>query len=96
MVDQWRVLGADVGHHGVMARATDDPDGERLWWVLGADHPKRVTRSSSSGSVLAAAMIAVGEILEPGNVRVEIQEEASMENDDLLSTLHFGDLPPFS
>ncbi len=91
-----RVLGAVVGHHGVMPRPTPDPDGERLWWVLGADHPQRVTRSSSSGSVLAAAMIAVGEILEPDKVRVEIQQEAPDETDELLSSLHFGDLPPLS
>lgn len=80
-----------------MPNRAEHSDDDQLWWVLGADHPNRPTRSSSSGSVLAAAMIAVGEILEPDKVRVEITQEApSDRGDDEPFTLDFGTLPPLS
>lgn len=55
--------------------------------------PRR--RTGGGGTVLGAAMLAVGEILEPHNANVEIQEEATS---DLLDPpdglqLDFGELP---
>ncbi len=49
-------------------------------------------------SVLGAAMIAVGEILEPEKARVdiEIQAEAPAEPYDLPFTVDFGGLPELS
>ena len=80
-----------------MSKRREPSDDDQLWWVPGADHPRRPTRSSSSGSVLAAAMLAVGEILEPDKVRVEIPQEApSDRGDDEPFTLDFGILPPLS
>lgn len=45
--------------------------------------------------MLAAAMLAVGKILEPDKTRVEIQIEVPSEPVDLLGDLgvDFGDLP---
>ena len=54
---------------------------------------QRVT-GSAGGSALGAAMVAIGEILEPEKVRVEIQQEDDEPLDDLPCTLDFGDLPP--
>lgn len=73
---------------------THDDD---LTWVLGADHPERrqrPVRSAGSTSVLGAAMLAMGRILEPHNLHVEIQAEASQPGDDLPFRLDYGGLPP--
>ena len=57
--------------------------------------PPRRRGSAAGGSVLAAAMLAVGEILEPQNLDVEIQEEAPSDLLDPAGGLElgFGDLP---
>ena len=57
--------------------------------------PARRTGHGGGGTVLAAAMLAVGEILEPQNLDVEIQEEAPSDLLDLPGGLEldFGDLP---
>jgi hypothetical protein len=57
--------------------------------------PRRrpVERSAKvNNSVLAAAMLAVGEIIEPSNTHVEIVAEAPALN--LPLDIDFGDLPP--
>ncbi len=54
----------------------------------------RKVSSSSAGSAIGAAMVALGEILEPEKVRVEIQQEDDEPLDELPFTLDFGDLPP--
>lgn len=55
----------------------------------------RIAKSSGGrGGVLGAAMIAVGEILEPQNTRVEVEQPADASGDDSGLDLSFGDLPP--
>lgn len=55
----------------------------------------RITKKGGSGvTVLSAAMLAVGEILEPEKASVEIAEMADDTGDDLDLELSFGDLPP--
>jgi len=49
-------------------------------------------RRSGGGAALAAAMLAVGDILEPQKTEVEIAVEA--DADGLPFDLDFGDLPP--
>ena len=46
--------------------------------------------------VLGAAMIAVGEILEPEKTTVEIVQTNDDPEPDLPFDLDFGDLPPLS
>lgn len=55
----------------------------------------RITKSKGGGvTVLSAAMLAVGEILEPEKANVEIEQQADDTGDDLGLDLSFGDLPP--
>lgn len=56
----------------------------------------RIVKSGTgSVTVLSAAMLAVGEILEPEKANVELAEEAADDRgDDLGLELSFGDLPP--
>lgn len=55
------------------------------------------SRAKTAGaSVLAAAMLAVGEILEPEKTEVTIEQLAEADMDDPLAGLHFGELPPIS
>ncbi len=65
----------------------EEPDGD------GSDRP-RAPRQSGQGSVLAAAMLAVGDIIEPEKTKVEIQQHDDDPEPDLPVTLDFGDLPP--
>ena len=54
----------------------------------------RITKSSSGAvTMLSAAMIAVGEILEPEKANVEMEQPADSLDDGGLD-LSFGDLPP--
>ena len=46
--------------------------------------------------VLGAAMIALGDILEPEKTTVEIVQENDDPEPDLPFDLNFGDLPPLS
>lgn len=53
------------------------------------------TKAKGSGAViLGAAMLAVGEILEPEKTSVEITEVSDGHVPDERLDLHFGDLPP--
>jgi hypothetical protein len=55
----------------------------------------RITKSSSGAvTMLSAAMIAVGEILEPEKASVEIEQPSDSTDDDAGLDLSFGDLPP--
>ena len=55
----------------------------------------RLTKSSSGAvTVLSAAMLAVGEILEPEKTTVEMEQPADTTDDDSGLELSFGDLPP--
>ena len=54
--------------------------------------PRR--RSGGSAGLLGAAMLAVGEILEPEKTRVEIVQTDDEPLDDLPFGIDFGDLPP--
>jgi hypothetical protein len=56
------------------------------------EQPRRVVRGGAS-TVLAAAMIAVGEVFEPHKTGVEIVRPADESDDDLGFDLDFGDLP---
>lgn len=51
---------------------------------------------SAGGSAIGAAMVALGEILEPEKVRVEIQQEDDEPEPDMPFTIDFGDLPPLT
>lgn len=56
----------------------------------------RLTKSSSGAvTALGAAMIAVGEIIEPQNTSVEVEQTADAASDDSGLDLSFGELPPF-
>lgn len=78
--------------------AVTGPD--RVRWIAEAsvDGPPSVRpRSRAAGSVLGAAMLAVGRIIEPSKTRVEITVEAVVPTDDPLAALgvdiDFGSLP---
>ena len=55
------------------------------------------TKAKGSGAViLGAAMLAVGEIIEPEKTTVEIAEFADDHVPDKGLDLNFGDLPPLN
>ncbi|WP_419924762.1 hypothetical protein [Candidatus Poriferisocius sp.] len=56
----------------------------------------RKAAGTSAGSAVGAAMVALGEILEPEKTRVEIQQEDDEPEPDLPFTIDFGDLPPLT
>ena len=57
--------------------------------------PNASKKTKGSGAViLGAAMIAVGEILEPDKTSVEISEASDDHEPDPPLGLNFGDLPP--
>lgn len=56
--------------------------------------PASRLRSGGGAGLLGAAMIAVGEILEPEKTRVEIVQTDDEPLDDLPFGIDFGDLPP--
>ncbi|MBN39727.1 MAG: hypothetical protein CL457_03575 [Acidimicrobiaceae bacterium] len=63
------------------------------------DEAHRVETKKPKGSgavVLGAAMIALGDILEPEKTTVEIVQENDDPESDLPFDLNFGDLPPLS
>lgn len=54
-------------------------------------------RSARSGAILAAAMLGVGEVIEPQKTEVAIEQLADGGDDDTLITkLDFGGLPPLN
>ena len=69
---------------------SDPRDYERPEGVM-----QKVT-GSAGGSAIGAAMVALGEILEPEKVRVEIQQEDDEPEPDMPFTIDFGDLPPLT
>lgn len=72
---------------------------EELGLIVDADvSPAPAARRTGSGSILAAAMLAVGEIIEPEKTTVEIAQADDDRHDDDLDgiRLDFGDLPPLS
>ena len=82
-----------------LAPEPDGPEGagEEITWLPAAEAARRgEPRRAGQGSVLGAAMLAVGEILEPDKIRVEIQQENDDPEPDLPFTLDFGDLPPLN
>jgi len=75
----------------------DEPTDETDQPAVAADDPSaRVQRKSIGGStnVLAAAMLAIGDILEPEKTTVEIVQTNDDPLDDLPPNINFGDLPP--
>lgn len=78
--------------------AGDDLRNEEIDLIVDEDLPTpRAPTTGGSGSVLAAAMLAVGEIIEPEKTTVEVQQEAGDPNDGLDGIrLDFGDLPPLN
>ena len=60
-----------------------------------ADPPPRPPRRGGASPALAAAMLAVGEIIEPEKTRAEIvqTDDRPVDDEDDLD-LDFGDLPP--
>ncbi|MEQ8719339.1 MAG: hypothetical protein RIE08_17160 [Acidimicrobiales bacterium] len=78
--------------------APSGPSAEEIELIVDGDLPTlRARRRGGSGSVLAAAMLAVGEIIEPEKTTVEVEQEAG-DPDDALDgiRLDFGDLPPLN
>lgn len=55
-------------------------------------------RSARSGAILAAAMLGVGEIIEPQKTEVAIEQQVDGDGDtdSLLQKLDFGSLPPLN
>lgn len=67
-----------------------DPD-------IAAQQMARQKRSNAArGGVLGAAMLAVGDLIEPNKTDVTIEQAADTDGDDPLAGLDFGDLPPLS
>ncbi|MFQ5558867.1 MAG: hypothetical protein ACE5GB_15340 [Acidimicrobiales bacterium] len=64
---------------------------------LGDDRPLpafvRLAKSGGATTVLGAAMVAVGEILEPEKTSVEMVQPGNDEPGDEPFELDFGDLP---
>lgn len=61
------------------------------------DAPRPAKRPTAGGSVMAAAMLGLGEVIEPNKTRVEIEQIAEDdEPDDLPFEVDFGDLPGLS
>lgn len=82
--DRLRQTGLVTDQHG----AEELPDGP-------LPAATRITkRKGGSVTVLSAAMLAVGEILEPEKANVEIAQEADDSGDATDFDLSFGDLPP--
>lgn len=57
--------------------------------------PVRRPGRSSGGQVLGAAMLGLGQVIEPDKARVDIEVEAPTDplDDDPLAGVDFGDLP---
>ncbi|MXW41682.1 MAG: hypothetical protein F4Z91_01055 [Acidimicrobiia bacterium] len=76
-----------------------DPEDLEFQWADPRDYEQpdgviRKVTGSAGGSALGAAMVALGEILEPEKTRVELQQEDDEPEPDLGFTMDFGDLPP--
>lgn len=72
-------------------QTSDEPSDEEFSAPAG---PRRSV--SSSAPVMAAMMLAVGEIIEPEKTTVEIAVEHAKPVDEDPLDLDFGDLPPLS
>lgn len=71
-----------------------DPEGRDEETSPDAASPSSSRRRGGGGGVLGAAMLAVGEILEPEKTQVEIVQTDDEPLDDLPFGIDFGDLPP--
>jgi len=87
-------IAAVASNRGVVA--------EELNLIVDAPAPpqhrsSRTTRGAVAGS-LAAAMLAIGDIVEPQRVEVGIESVANDDgcDDSLLGQLDFGGLPPLN
>lgn len=70
-----------------------DPDQAHEQSEPGSPAPKR-SKGGGSATVLGAAMIAVGEIIEPEKTNVEIVQTDDEPLDEPPFNLDFGSLPP--
>ena len=78
-----------------------DPDNLEFQWADPRDYVRpegfvEKMTGSAGGSALGAAMVAVGEILEPEKTRVVFQQEDDEPEPDLPFTMDFGHLPPLN
>lgn len=53
-------------------------------------------RVQAANSVLAAAMLGLGEVIEPHKTEVSIEAPADAVDDDPLGRFDFGGLPPLN
>ncbi len=59
--------------------------------------PTTKSNSGFAGAVVAAALMGLGEALEPDRTSVDIEEVGEApDGADLLHDLYFGDLPPLT
>jgi hypothetical protein len=77
---------------------TNEPDGHsaNIHTANSASPPVTAPtpRQTATGSMLAAAMLGLGEVIEPEKTRVEIAVEVILAKDsDTGLDLDFGDLP---
>ena len=75
---------------------SDADDGDEEEAAAEGKAPAKSRGGSAQGGVLAAAMLAVGEILEPEKTVIEIEQANDDPVDDPPFKLDFGDLPPLS
>jgi len=83
------------------AHNPQDPDNLEFQWADPRDYVRpegfvEKMTGSAGGSALGAAMVAVGEILEPEKTRVVFQQEDDEPEPDLPFTMDFGHLPPLN
>lgn len=66
--------------------------------LAAAQMARRAKAQAVRGGVLGAAMLAIGEIIEPTktNVTIEQTADADRDTDDPLADIDFGSLPPLS
>lgn len=75
----------------------DEGEGDFVDPSLAAAQMARRNRGQAvRGGVLGAAMLAVGEIIEPTKTDVAVEQAADESTDDPLGGLDFGELPPLS
>ena len=86
-----------VGEAEQIPRADADSSGDFVSAEEAAAQMQRKKRAGGvRGGVVGAAMLAVGEIIEPHKAEVSIEQQADVDTDDPLAGLDFGSLPPLS
>lgn len=86
MLEPTEPLAADDDPNDETAKSPDDTSAEAV--------AARKKSGGGSTNILAAAMLAVGDILEPEKTTVEIVQTNDDPLDDLPPNINFGDLPP--